>query len=55
MTDEFTTPDLVELTRLRYEIMDRDLGFDAIAAFYLPDAVMDLSHSGGGRHEEQRR
>jgi hypothetical protein len=51
MTDEFTTPDLVELTRLRYEIMDRDLGFDAIAAFYLPDAVMDLSHSGGGRHE----
>jgi hypothetical protein len=36
MTDEFTTPDLVELTRLRYEIMDRDLGFDAIAAFSCP-------------------
>ncbi len=51
MADEAVTPDLVELTRLRYEIMDRDLSFDAIAAFYLPDAVMDLSHSGGGRHE----
>src|SRR5271168_658825 len=51
MAEEPTTPDPVELTRLRYEIMDRDFSFDAIAAFYLTDAVMDFSALGGGTVE----
>jgi ketosteroid isomerase-like protein len=45
MTEESTTPDLVELTRLFYEVMDREWDFDALAGFFVTDAVWDLSES----------
>src|SRR5437870_2377900 len=51
MSDESTTPDLVELTRLGFDYMDRAFDFDALAPGYLPDAEMDLSHMGLGRYE----
>jgi ketosteroid isomerase-like protein len=43
MVEESTTPDLVELVRSPFETMDRDWDFDAIAGFFAPDAVWDLS------------
>jgi hypothetical protein len=51
MTEESTTPDLVELTRTFYETMDRDWDFDALAGFFAPDAVWDLSESHLGIYE----
>jgi ketosteroid isomerase-like protein len=46
MTEESTTPDLVELTRAYYELMDRDWDIDAVMRFWAPDAVFDLSPMG---------
>jgi len=51
MADESTTPDAVELTRTFYETMDRDWDFDALAGFFAPDAVWDLSASHLGIYE----
>jgi len=51
MTDESATPDPVELTRTFYETMDRDWDFDALAGFFAPDAVWDLSESHLGIYE----
>jgi ketosteroid isomerase-like protein len=51
MPEESTTPDLVALTRTFYETMDRDLDFDALAGFFAPDAVWDLSESHLGIYE----
>jgi ketosteroid isomerase-like protein len=45
MSEEFTTPDPIELTRSFYETMDREWDFDALAGFFAPDAVWDLSGS----------
>ncbi len=45
MPDESTTPDPIELTRSFYETMDREWDFDALAGFFTPDAVWDLSGS----------
>jgi ketosteroid isomerase-like protein len=44
-SEESTTPDPVERTRVFYETMDRDWDFDALAGFFTPDAVWDLSES----------
>src|ERR1700688_5092790 len=47
MTDESTTPDLVELARRAHEpLASRDV--DGIMRFYGPDAVWDLSAGGLG-------
>ena len=46
-----TTPDLVERTRAFYDAMDRDWDFDALAVFFAPAAVWDLSESHLGRYE----
>jgi ketosteroid isomerase-like protein len=47
MPDEFTAPDLVEMTRRAFEpTMSRDI--DGIMSFYGPDAVWDLSTGGLG-------
>jgi ketosteroid isomerase-like protein len=43
--EEATTPDPIELTRSFYETMDREWDFDALAGFFAPDAVWDLSGS----------
>src|SRR5664279_1327080 len=51
MPEESTTPDSVELTRTFYETMDRDWDFDALAGFFAPDAVWDLSESHLGSYE----
>jgi hypothetical protein len=51
MHEESTTPDLVELTRTFYETMDGDWDFDALAGFFAPDAVWDLSESHLGIYE----
>jgi ketosteroid isomerase-like protein len=51
ISEESTTPDLVALTRTFYETMDRDLDFDALAGFFAPDAVWDLSESHLGIYE----
>jgi hypothetical protein len=51
MSEESTTPDLVELTRTFYETMDRDWDFDALAGFFAPNAVWDLSASHLGSYE----
>jgi ketosteroid isomerase-like protein len=51
MTDESTTPDLIELTRSFYETMDREWDFDALAGFFAPDTVWDLSGSHLGIYE----
>ena len=39
MPEESATPDLVGLTRLFYEVMDREWGFAALADFFASDAV----------------
>ena len=52
MTEESTTPDLVELARRSVESAGkRDL--DAIMAFFTPDAVWDASPMGIGTFEGQ--
>jgi ketosteroid isomerase-like protein len=51
MPEESTTPDPVELTRTFYATMDREWDFDALAGFFAPDAVWDLSESHLGRYE----
>jgi ketosteroid isomerase-like protein len=51
MSEESTTPDLVELTRSFYETMDREWDFDALASFFAHDAVWDLSGSHLGIYE----
>ena len=51
MSEESTTPDPVERTRVFYETMDRDWDFDALAGFFAPDAVWDLSESHLGIYE----
>ena len=52
MSEESTTPDLVELVRRTVETANsRDL--DAIMAFYTPDAVWDMSPLGMGTFEGQ--
>jgi len=45
MSEESATADLVGLTRLFYEVMDREWDFDALAGFFAPDAIWDLSRS----------
>ena len=45
MSEASATADLVGLTRLFYEVMDREWDFDALAGFFAPDAVWDLSAS----------
>jgi ketosteroid isomerase-like protein len=51
MSEESTTPDLVELTRSFYETMDRDWDFDSLAGFFAPGPVWDLSGSHLGIYE----
>ena len=51
MTDASTTPDPIELTRSFYETMDREWDFFALAGFFAPDAVWDLSGSHLGIYE----
>ena len=46
MPEEFTTPDLVELTRSLFEAGTRR-DFDAILLRYAPDAVWDMNPLGG--------
>jgi ketosteroid isomerase-like protein len=50
MSEESTTPDLVERWRLTEEALFRR-DFDAIMSFYAPDAVWDASAGGIGRFE----
>ena len=51
MSEKSSTPDLVERTRTFYETMDREWDFDALAGFFAPDAVWDLSESHLGIYE----
>jgi ketosteroid isomerase-like protein len=51
MSEESTTPDLVELRRTFYATMDREWDFDALAGRFAPDAVWDLSESHLGIYE----
>jgi ketosteroid isomerase-like protein len=50
MSEESTTPDLVELTRRQFEAADRD-DFDAIMSCWASDAVWDMSPMGLGLYE----
>ena len=50
MSEESTTPDLVELVRGSFEAADRR-DFDALMSFYAPDAVWDMSPFGMGTFE----
>jgi ketosteroid isomerase-like protein len=50
MSEESTTPDLVELSRRAFECASRH-EVDALVAFYVPDAVLDLSDVGLGTFE----
>ena len=52
MSEESTTPDLVELARLSVETASTG-DLDAIMAFYTPDTVWDMSPLGMGRFEGQ--
>jgi uncharacterized protein (TIGR02246 family) len=45
MSEESTTPDVVELTHRANEAANRR-DFDALLSFFAPDAVLDLSHRG---------
>jgi ketosteroid isomerase-like protein len=51
VSEESTTPDLIELTRGYYEIMDRDWDIEAVMSFWSPDAVFDVSATGLGTYE----
>jgi ketosteroid isomerase-like protein len=51
MPEESTTPDLVELTRVFFETMDRDWDFGSLAGFFASNAVWDLSDSHIGIYE----
>jgi hypothetical protein len=51
VSEEPTTPDLVELTRGYYEIMDRDWDLDAVMRFWASDAVFDMNTAGLGTYE----
>ena len=51
MSEESTTPDLVAMTRVFFETMDRDCDFDSLAGFFASDAVWDLSDSHLGIYE----
>jgi ketosteroid isomerase-like protein len=51
MTEESTTPDLVELTRSWLEAMDRDWDLDAVMRMFAPDVVWDMSVTGLGTYE----
>jgi ketosteroid isomerase-like protein len=52
MSEESTTPDLVELVRRSVEVASmRDM--DAIMAFYAPDAVWNMAPMGMGTFEGQ--
>jgi ketosteroid isomerase-like protein len=50
MSEESTTPDLVELVRRAYEASSRR-EFDAMMSFYGPDSVWDVSPLGLGVYE----
>jgi ketosteroid isomerase-like protein len=50
MTEESTTPDLVELTRQAWEGVNRH-ELDRVTSFYAPDAVLDLSDVALGTFE----
>jgi ketosteroid isomerase-like protein len=50
MSEESTTPDLVELARRSFEAADRR-DFGALMSFYAPDAVWDTSPMGLGVYE----
>ena len=52
MTEESTTPDLVELARRTVETASKG-DLDAMMAFYTPDAVWDMSPLGMGMFEGQ--
>ena len=52
MTEESTTPDLVELVRRTVETASKG-DLDAMMAFYTPDAVWDMSPLGMGMFEGQ--
>src|SRR4030081_1663699 len=47
MSEESTTPDVVELTRVAWEGVDRH-DRDRVTSFYAPDAVLDLADVGLG-------
>src|SRR2546423_14347026 len=46
MSEESTTPDRVELTRLAFEAVNQG-GVDAVMSFFAPDAVLDGRLAGG--------
>jgi ketosteroid isomerase-like protein len=50
MSEESTTPDLVELTRRSLDAANRHHA-DALMRFYAPDAVFDVSDAGMGTFE----
>jgi ketosteroid isomerase-like protein len=50
VSQESTTPDLVELTRRAFEAGSRH-DIDAVMGFYAPNAVWDLSNVGIGTFE----
>jgi ketosteroid isomerase-like protein len=47
MSEESTTPDVVELTRVAWEDVNRH-DRDRVTGFYAPDAVLDLADVGLG-------
>ena len=49
MSEESTTPDLAELTRLAFEAVNQG-DIDAVMSFFAPDAVLD-GRAGGGLYE----
>src|ERR1700738_4892402 len=51
MPEESTTPDVVELTRRLFGAMGPGRDLDALADFFAPDAVWDLSALGLGTYE----
>ena len=52
MTKESTTPDLVELMRLRVDAVDRG-DVDAMTSFFAPDAIWDSTPMGLEVYEGQ--
>src|SRR5439155_8640686 len=52
MTEESTTPDLVELMRLRVDAVDRG-DVDAMTSFFAPDAIWDSTPMGLEVYEGQ--